>query len=411
MISNTQVSRVCLISPQAHSIETRASHLSTFGHALQSSVEKFEREFLLISSDTLPSGPAKKMKRLDSRVTGLKINFSGIRKIARAVGKITRDDDLLHIYEGGTAELVLGVHLLRQNPNLWLVFNFHQAFQWMTTCERNPRFVDTVSELISELGSRAIFLAESKKLAEELTRRLQHTIRVYPVFSAFPDLRKQNEKNPVRKRKVALFMIRNLEQGKFATNFLTSSGNALDLDIRIHAKHKEDLPREIQEFSDLKISCGDLSTEEYSRSFAESDFVVLPYEEPFYAWGSSGKALDAVHHGSVPVVPSSTVIADSIDGALRFQLEDPDSLAKVLNLSEEEFIKHRKRVIQSRIASPKDAAEIGFLDKGFALGERLDALRLEQLSKDLVESAKKSWPERIRSILIRPLENRRKGKE
>ena len=57
-----------------------------------------------------------------------------------------------------------------------------------------------------------------------------------------------------------------------------------------------------------------LESKEYEELLLSSRVVVLPYDKPYFRWGSSGKFNEAIAHGCFPVVPLGTAISSQSSG-------------------------------------------------------------------------------------------------
>ena len=216
-------------------------------------------------------------------------------------------------YDGGFSELLLALYLASKNPGIKFLYNFHWAIDWIELFEGTSSIAMKISATIqSALTSRPDNLhlsAETARLADKLSGYLGFTPHVYPIYASF-DFRKVRAWD-TRQIDVLLMPQRSHELD-FSLRMAEEISRA-DLTARILVS------RSVWDKSGNSLSGNTLASGQilfsplgegaYQDILGSSKVVVLPYDKPYFRWGSSGKFNESIAMGAFPMVPEETAIA------------------------------------------------------------------------------------------------------
>lgn len=245
-------------------------------------------------------------------------------------------------YDGGLSDFLVMYWLAYKLPDLDFVFNFHWADQWLALIQS--------TQLSSLLGRKALkwmihrappnlrLSAETKVFGQYLQNSLNRPFEIFPVFSNS----EPRTIPPWSDREIDILF---LPQRKSEMLFVYDAAIALKAQghtVAIAVK-RETWDRWTQSIVGdlaLKPILLPVSAEDYESMLSASRIVVLPYDKPYFRWGSSGKFNEAIAHGCFPLVPSGLAISSQSSGpslAHEFELGNHDSLMTVVrqNLSSE----------------------------------------------------------------------------
>ncbi len=213
-------------------------------------------------------------------------------------------------YDGGLAEFILVLQLAQRLPELKFVFNFHWADQWIDLlASTNPigRVLKrALVEAVNTSPSNLVFTAESEPFGQALSHAFGRNFPVIPIFSAF-----NCEQTPAWTDRPTDVLF--LPQRERELSFCLSVSQLLLADgITV----KLGIPRTL--FPDFSTLGGDFGTrfttllplpeEEFVSLLCSSKVVILPYDKPYFRWGSSGKFADAIALGCLPLAPTGTAL-------------------------------------------------------------------------------------------------------
>ena len=104
----------------------------------------------------------------------------------------------------------------------------------------------------------------------------------------------------------------------------------------------------LNESSNLKIFNKKVEIEEYYQIIAQSQFIILPYEEAFYGSRSSGVLLETIFLKSIPIAPSYLLDFNKVNGIGYSKIEDiPGIMTNVSNYYEK-IVTNNNRTINER---------------------------------------------------------------
>jgi len=219
-------------------------------------------------------------------------------------------------YDGGLADFLVLFWLAVSNPQVHFTFNFHWAEQWTSLLDSKKISARlTQSLLCRAIHSKPANLrlsAETKPFAERLRSIFGVGFDVFPIFSAtYPKrLRQWNDRS---------FDILFLPQRRTELNFVARASALLSKNgLSVITALK---PETWQRWSSKEPSARiddpvflPVSAEEYEELLQSSRIVVLPYDKPYFQWGSSGKFNEAIAHGCFPIAPRGTAITSQSSG-------------------------------------------------------------------------------------------------
>jgi len=238
-------------------------------------------------------------------------------------------------YDGGLSDFLITYWLALRNPGVHFTFNFHWADQWMSLLSSKRLSAALTRALLAQslhnAPSNLRCSAETRPFAEELSSALGCEFSVFPIFSTnIPQKARPWERRSID----VLFLPQRRTEMDFvarASRALASSGISVltalkpDTWTRWTGRHNSGglgaprfLPLESKEYEELLLS---------------SRIVVLPYDKPYFRWGSSGKFNEAIAHGCFPLVPQGTAISSQSSGKSslhEFAYPDEHSLVRLV---------------------------------------------------------------------------------
>jgi len=271
------------------------------------------------------------------------INSRDYGRIRRAV-HVLRCQGVTHIqcYDGGLAELLAILRLARDCEDVRFIYNFHWAIDWLSLLKSKgivPRgLVRILRQLLVSKPPNLFLAAESLPLATELMKRFAVRIDDFPIITT---LEKQ-ARTPWDPRELDVLMIpQRANEVPFCRelrSILHSRG--FSAKIGMHQDLEKRTPPDPARDSVIRLP---LASASYRKLLSSSRILILPYDKPYFEWGSSGKFNDAISAGTFPFVPSVTAIASksTIQASLHhFELNIPeDAFQKVHSRIREGFPK------------------------------------------------------------------------
>lgn len=245
---------------------------------------------------------------------------------------------IFHVYEGGLSELLLVTLLHNKLKNLRILFNLHQAEDWANILESNDlvsKYLRTcIKKIFQSIEGCSSFSAESSKLADLASEKLEVKFDTYPVFSIYSTAKEIKQRQETRKTIDVLFAPGNIYDLNFclavANNFKDANLN-LKLSLIWRSVGSRKLTTNERKAIDLLgivFYDSPIAFDEYVRLHTESRICVLPYSSPYYVWGSSGRVNDCLVFKCLPLVPAGTALAARLrDSGLDVSL-DRDSHEK-----------------------------------------------------------------------------------
>ncbi len=220
------------------------------------------------------------------------------------------------IYDGGLSDYWVSYWLAIELPEIQFTFNFHWADQWIGLIRsRKPSAILTqklLEKSIHQIPENLRLSAETKVFAKELSKKFDHEFAVFPIFSA-------DAPRTVRSWKDREVDVLFLPQRRSELPFVFDAAKAMAaVGITTEVALKpETWARWVKPDSDLETMAPlflPLSKEKYAKLFSSSRIVVLPYDKPYFRWGSSGKFNEAIAHGCFPLVPKGSAISSQSSG-------------------------------------------------------------------------------------------------
>lgn len=235
-----------------------------------------------------------------------------IRKLART------NPPSIQFYDGGLLELLVAFQLARKFPDSQILFNFHWAIQWVEIFA-SPRAIPkllsrAVTKSLSQAGKNLRLSAESQKLAGFIEEQLGVSCEVYPIFSGL----KTDKRQPWRDRDIDVLLMP--QRASEIPLVLDLALKLRSVPVSVGVAVREDVwekgvmnarpeARKVLLGDFLQIVFTPLSLDSYRNLLLSSKLTVLPYDKPYFEWGSSGKFNEAISLGSFPFVPATTAIA------------------------------------------------------------------------------------------------------
>ena len=261
------------------------------------------------------------------------INSRDYGRIRRAV-HVLRCQGVTHIqcYDGGLAELLAILRLARDCEDVRFIYNFHWAIDWLSLLKSKGivarGLVRLVRRLLVSKPQNLFLAAESRPLATELIKSFPVKIDDFPIITTL----ERQEPQPWSSRNIDVLMIpQRAHEVPFCRELRTVlQAHGFSAKIGMHQNLEKKTPPDPSH--ELVVSLP-LASGTYRGLLSSSRILMLPYNKPYFGWGSSGKFNDAIAVGTFPLVPSNTAIAtkSSIDESQHhFQLDDShDALEKI----------------------------------------------------------------------------------
>lgn len=219
-------------------------------------------------------------------------------------------------YDGGLSDFLITYWLALRNPRVHFTFNFHWAEQWMSMLSSRRLSATLTRALLAQslhnAPSNLRYSAETRPFAEELSSALGCEFSVFPIFSTIIP----QKVRPWKRRSIDVLF---LPQRRTEMDFVARASRALaSSGVRVLTALKPDT---WARWTGRQNSGGlgaprflPLESKEYEELLLSSRVVVLPYDKPYFRWGSSGKFNEAIAHGCFPVVPQGTAISSQSSG-------------------------------------------------------------------------------------------------
>jgi len=222
----------------------------------------------------------------------------------------------VQLYDGGVAEFLLSLWLSSRLPHLRFLFNFHWADQWLAFLSNRGFFSALrLRALISAARSAPAnlsFSAETVPLAEHLRARLGIELHVYPIYSSYPE----SERKPWEDRDCDVLFLPQRPSELESVEQLSNELGARGIRVKVALK-QETWERGGSPGGREKITFLPLPANLFQELFENARVVALPYDKPYFQWGSSGKFNEAICFGAFPFVPDWSAIASQSSGASR----------------------------------------------------------------------------------------------
>jgi hypothetical protein len=216
----------------------------------------------------------------------------------------------LQFYDGGMAEFLIACRAADLQPNITVIYNFHWATDWLETLTRNDpigrAFARRLAAVIRDRPVNLVLTAETAKFAQVLGDLLVSTFLTYPLISAFdpPPQRSWRSREVdlllIPQRRTELEFTMDLARLAQDTGLTPRVLLTQQLSIEVSAKYS------LQPGEEEMFLTAPLPHADYARLFSGARIVVLPYDKPYFKWGSSGKFNDAMTCGAFPFVPPDT---------------------------------------------------------------------------------------------------------
>ena len=241
------------------------------------------------------------------------------------------------IYDGGLREFLVALHLAKKFTFSQVIFNFHWATQWVGLLQSKAFFsrflVASMTNCVKRAGSNLRLSAESAGLASLVQQCLGVDCDIYPVFSA---LGNHSTKSWTYRQTEVLVMPQRVSEIPFVLELvqnLIREGISALVSTRPEVWERgcrmaESNGIKIIQEEQPRILEAPLSDDAYQTMLADSKIVVLPYDKPYFQWGSSGKFNEAICMGAFPFVPSNTSIAT------QSSLPEPEHVYEIGDVSE-----------------------------------------------------------------------------
>jgi hypothetical protein len=163
-------------------------------------------------------------------------------------------------------------------------------------------------------ASNVVFLADTPKYAEIMSRVTGLTIEPFPVFSPFRFFPIQ----PLTERHVDLFIsFKRPEEWAFAQSVLLEISQERPLKVVVTgpaAFFASDNLDRLGENISIEIANVEMDENQYVGLLASTKLVFLPYLKEHYVLGSSGKLVDACQAGCSVLVTENSGLSSQLDG-------------------------------------------------------------------------------------------------
>lgn len=223
-------------------------------------------------------------------------------------------------YDGGLAELLIAFRFSWKCPNATFLYNFHWALEWveiLTTSRKDCQLLSAALRLALSLKPKNLILtAETKRLSALLESKRIRGVGVYPIWSpirASPELTWDDRELDV------LILPSNYSHAELENSLEFTEALGRKSLVAKFATRRETWEeflseRRVSSIGEHKLTAEDaiflpLPNKSYETLLKSARVVVLPYLDPYFMWGSSGKFSDAIACGAFPFVPDGTAIA------------------------------------------------------------------------------------------------------
>lgn len=243
----------------------------------------------------------------------------------------TNDFNIIYVYEGNLGNLFLFASMIRRSKNTFLYFNLFNANRYKPIFRSNFRlllFKSIFFLFIRGIHSQIYLTADTKRFAEQLSRRLGKKFYEFPIYSA---LNFQLELSNVRKK--VLINFRGQSSEKLFRLMIDSSPVLLGIEFDLHGLHDKSIAQYLSSFSNMTILPNQVEESTYFSSYNQYYRAAFIYDPELFAIQSSGRIADATVAGVQLVVPRDTSLEDFLDehgNGSTFSFIDCESLATAL---------------------------------------------------------------------------------
>jgi hypothetical protein len=257
--------------------------------------------------------------RRDFRISPLTLTRYGLKRLRESILSIAREESatVIQFYDGGLQDFLVALNLAQRLPESTIIYNFHWATEWIEIFESAlptaVAFQATLRRATKSAGGKVRFSAETQPLADYVATHLGIECEVYPVFSS---LRPRHERPWSVRQTDVLVMPQRASEIPFVIELvfrLMTRGFSVAIATR-QAVWKQGLAVSKDSIASQphhlpKVIFTPLDLADYSGLLEDAKLCVLPYDKPYFRWGSSGKFNEAILLGCFPFVPASTAIA------------------------------------------------------------------------------------------------------
>ena len=213
-------------------------------------------------------------------------------------------------YDGGLTELLLCHLASLAQPNLTMIFNFHWADQWLEILDSsrltNRALRQALKWLAQTKPNNVVYSAETRVFGLKLEDILEIELATFPISASIsPTI---HEPWPERKIDVLVMPQRTSE-----LDFVHELVTAMEADRRKCAIAVKEAVwsrwPQSKSFSGMgEVIFLPLDEASFASLLSDARVVILPYDKPYFRWGSSSKFNEAIAFGCFPFAPSWTAI-------------------------------------------------------------------------------------------------------
>ena len=275
------------------------------------------------------------LRRLEFKVNPIIALIYGMNRLSQALDERAKHSVHQYFsYDGGLSDYWVVYSLALRKADTDFVFNFHWADQWLALTESKKISGVILTKLLQTTIQNAPrnlrFSAETKVFAKKLESSLFKELEIFPIFSAVS----QRQLRAWEDREIHVLF---LPQRASELDFVARASRSFESEnIRVTvAVKRETWDRWGDESSKSSIKSPvilPIDGSDYEELLASTRVVVLPYNKPYFHWGSSGKFNEAIAYGCFPLVPRETAISSQSSGDPEdheFSYPDQRSLLKV----------------------------------------------------------------------------------
>jgi hypothetical protein len=230
----------------------------------------------------------------------------------------------LHFYEGGFRELTFLSRLIKNRTDCVAIFNFFSPEPWLALIRKRSLTSFWAKKILSrelhDLKDSTAFMADTESAGKKLSEALNlEGISVYPLFTSVKPRNSGNSPWESRPNDLLFATRTKAEKGlvkrtlRFLAHQTSSRLNAVIVSRWNSRWTKRDLAGLSSANIAVQVPQGPVDDRGYSEMFFNTKVVVLPYLDPHYIDGSSGKILDAVAGGCIAVAPRFTAAGRLIE--------------------------------------------------------------------------------------------------
>jgi len=238
---------------------------------------------------------------------------------------------IFHVYEGNLYWVLVLSNVLRSNPKSVAYVNLFQANKYnriLASRIKIKLFTFALKFICTDLGSRMIITADTRRLADKLSVAADSKISPYPMYSIL----NQSERSKTSDR--VLVVVR----GESANSYLFQALELITASQRpkmtIHGVFTLPEERELETRFGAEMSKGHLNYDDYLRTNNTFYKVVLLYDPSTFKDQSSSRLCDAAVTMKEIVVPINTSLQDMADeyGEYEhFDFQKPSELGEILS--------------------------------------------------------------------------------